>query len=248
MIHLYRSRSMVGVALLVLGGLACDRPSSGGAAENAQTTASPQAVVGATTTSSLEQAPTTQATTTEALATTETPGGAPVQQTTLDVSSLDDAALAAVLQSIHLRIAQEAQVAEATTKTREVAQLAHEMSLLHTHVLTADQTLFQQLSIVPRVNAVSLQIDADTTNIVSALRGSRDGSFDRDYLEGLTLHLQESSQLFDRMIAVVRDPALEAEISRNRADLGNQLLQASRVQQGLRPGVTNMQPSNRPEK
>ena len=241
MVHLCRSRSMVGVALLVLGGPACDRPSSGGPPGSAQTTPSPQAVAGATTTSSLEQAPTPQAT-------TEAPGGAPAPTTTLDVSGLDDAALAAVLQSIHLAIAQEAQVAEATTKTQEVARLAHEMSLLHTHVLTTDQTLFQQLAIVPRVNAVSRQIDADTANVVAALRDARDGSFDREYLERLTLRLQESGQLFDRMIAVARAADLKAELSRNRADLANQLLEASRVEQGLRPGVTNMQPSDCPEK
>jgi hypothetical protein len=41
---------------------------------------------------------------------------------------------------------------------------------------------------------------------------------------------------------------LKEEISRNRGDLANQLLEASRVQQGLRPGVTNMQPPDRPEK
>jgi predicted outer membrane protein len=137
-------------------------------------------------------------------------------------------------------------VTEATSRTPEVAQLARTLSLFHTHVLTADQGLFQQLAIVPRVNDASRQIDADATNIVSALRQTRGSTFDSDYLDQQVLGFRESSELFDRMV-----PAARARRSRPRSraiapNLVGQLQQVTRVQHGLRPGVTNMQPEEIP--
>jgi predicted outer membrane protein len=238
MVHLCRWRSMVG--LLALGGLlACDRPRSDSATAEPRSATPPESVATATTHASPEQPPAPEAT-------MDLPGGAPATESTLDVASLDDAALAALLQSIHLRIAQEGQVAEATTKTPEVAQLGRELSLFHTHVLSTDQGLFQQLAIVPRVNDASRQIDADATDIVFALRQTRGSTFDSDYLDQQVLAFRESSELFDRMIPAAKSPALKAEIARNRADLVRQLQQVTRVQRGLRPGVTNMQPEEIP--
>jgi hypothetical protein len=215
-------RSNISIAMLLLGACACDRPSSGGGGP---------------------ELPPTPPTTPQASATTEVHGtDISGPQAALDVSTLDDAGLAAVLQSIHLRIVQEAQLAETGAKAREVKDAARETALFHADVMTTYQSLFQRLNVVPRVNTVSERIDADATNATNALHGDRGIAFDRAYLEWQSGALGESLQLFDRILSVAKSPELKTEIARNKGEVQAQLQTVSHLQQTLNPGVTNMQP------
>jgi hypothetical protein len=215
-------RSNVSIVLMLLGACACDRPSSGGGGP---------------------ELPPTPPTTPQASATTEVHGtDISGPQAALDVSTLDDAGLAAVLQSIHLRIVQEAQLAETGAHAREVKEAAREAALFHSDVMTTYQALFRRLDIVPHVNAVSERIDADATNAMNALRADRGIAFDRAFLEWQSGALGESLLLFDRILSVAKSGELRTEIARNKGEVQAQLQTVSHLQQTLNPGVTNMQP------
>jgi hypothetical protein len=218
------------VALVLIGALACDAPSNG-----ASTTAPPPSVVAAQTspTEPLPIAPTPHQ------ASQEQPHGG--VESTLDVSHLDDPSVAAVLQSIHERIAQQAQLAEHSARSADVKQLSHDLGTLHSDVLTTEQYLFQRLSIVPRVGAVSGQIDTDASNAIKTLRGERGSTFDRDYLEVQSRTLREAVDLFDRMYGVIQSAELKSEIARSRPDIVAGMQSVSRLQQTLNLGVANQQ-------
>jgi hypothetical protein len=218
--------AIVALLLPLVGATACDAPSSGGTSTAPpQNSAAPQATEIAT------HAPT--------LASQEQPpGGA---ETPLDVSHLDDANVAAVLLSVHQRIAQQAQLGEHSGRSAQVKQLSHDLSALHSDVLTTEQYLFQRLSIVPRADAVSQQIDADATNAIKTLRGDRGGTFDRDYLDTQSRTFHAAIDLFDRLYAVTKAADLRSEIARSRPDLQAGMQSVSQLQQFLNVGVTNLQ-------
>jgi uncharacterized protein DUF4142 len=203
--------SRVVIVLALLGACACDRPSSAGP--------------GTAPTPATEPAPTVFS-------------GAP---TTLDVSNLGDPGLAAVLRSLHTRIAQEAQIGATSARAREVKDMAHETSLFHTDALTTYQGLFQRLSIVPRANRTSSLIDGDGANAMQALRGTRGATFDEDYLAWQSRALGEALELSDRILAAAKSAELRSEVARNRSELQAQLQTVSRLQQSLNRGVTNQQ-------
>jgi hypothetical protein len=222
--------SKVGLVVLLLGLFACDRSSSGGAGPSSQSTTSPQAIGGLP--------PATATTTTES----DIAGAAP----SFDVSNLGDPGLAAVLISLHQRIGQEAQLAATAGMAREVKEQAHETAMFHSDLITSYRGLFQRLTLVPRDNLVSRQIDADAANALQTLRRARAATFDSDYLEWQSRSLREALQLFEGMIPAATNPDLQAEIARHRTAVQAQLQTVSRLQETLNPGVTNRQAPSPP--
>jgi predicted outer membrane protein len=158
-----------------------------------------------------------------------------------DVSMLDDPGVAAVLESVHGRIAEQAKVAERTSLSTSVKQLSRDMGALHSDVLTSEQGLFQRLNVAPRPTVVSQQIDSDTTSAIEALRNDRPGVFDREYLEDQSRAFREAIDLFDRMYAVAKAPELRSEIARNRPDLVAGMQAIVQLQQAMNPGITERQ-------
>jgi predicted outer membrane protein len=234
MAHFRHLRSGVVVASLLAGASSCNRSSEGTASPSPQGGTVPQAAA-APIEMPIGAAP-------------QEPAQSPMQsqvqpsfRTKLDVSNLDDASLAAVMQSLHERIAQEAQLAEGSAQDAEVKRLSYEVGALHSDVMATDQTVLQRANILPRVSPVSQQIDDDAANTLRALRNDRGAAFDRDYLDAESRALQESIQLFDRMLAVAKGPEVKAEITRNRPDLVANEESVSKLQHSLRPGVTSQQ-------
>jgi hypothetical protein len=211
MSHLRTVRSAVAVALVLPFAPGCDRTASGGNATSNRTTTAP--------------------------AETST---AP-QPDLVAVSNFDDTNVAAVLQSVHQRIAEQSQLAEHYAEWVALRTLSHELDASHSDALRVEQGLYQRLDLVPHASAVSQRIDADATRAIEALRGDRGGTFDQDYLDGQARTIHESIVQLDRVYAVAREPELKEEIARSRRDLVAGMRSITQLQQTMNGSVTNMQ-------
>jgi predicted outer membrane protein len=217
----------LGSLILLSGAVACESPTSGGPTSTGAPpgSAAPQSA--------------------QAHAANDVPPGAAQEQAGApavpDVSTLDDYSLAAVIQSTHQRIAQQAQLAERSTQSADVKQLSHDMFALHSDVLSKEQALFQQLNLVPHASVVSQQIDADASRTLQTLRSDHGNAFDHDYLDAQLQTFRDAIQLFDRMYPVAKAQDLKGEIAHNRPDLVAGMQYVSRLQEQMNLGVTNRQ-------
>lgn len=160
---------------------------------------------------------------------------------TMDVSSLNDGQLAAVLVALHQGQIQEAQLAQTKAKSPDVKKLAQRMATAHQSNLTKEQTLFSQLQITPSDNAVSQQLQSDAQNQMSTLQSMRGRDFDRDYVDDEIKAHNQALELIDRMIPNAKNPQLKAELEGLRPKLQQHLQEAEKVQQKLEQGATNKQ-------
>jgi predicted outer membrane protein len=231
--HPGRMLSTVAMTLLALGASACARPSGDDPGATPQSLPSSLPIAGVDDEAATDHP-------------TEAPSGVPAStppvSASLDVSTLDDAGLAGVLHSFHQRIAQQAHLAERSSRSTELAQVAHEMRLLHSDTLTTDDALFRRFGIVPRASRVSRRVDADSERTLHALRTARGADFDHAYIQDQTRTLKESLQVFAQAASVARSPHLMEEFLRNRDDVEENLEAVSREQQSSAIGVTNMHP------
>ncbi len=227
---LQKLQSSLGLALLLgISATGCN-PSSSGDPTPSPTAGAPSSSAAPQTAQAADQPPS---------------AAAPEQagpQAVPDVSNLDDYSLAAILQSTHQRIAQQAQLAERSARSADVKQLSHDMFALHSGAMNSEQYLFQRLALVPHPGVVSQQIDTDAAHTIQTLHADRGTAFDRDYLDAQLQTFRDSIQLFDRMYGVAKAPDLRSEIARNRPDLVAGMQYVTRLQQQVSPGVTNMQP------
>jgi hypothetical protein len=220
MSHLTHTCLLVLLASELSGTSACARSSSGGGVAEPQGTATARAVP--------DQAE-------------EQPGGAPsVVNLTPDVSSLDDASLAAVMQSVHQRLAQQAQLAESRSPSRDVKDASHQFGLAQADMMNGDQSLFERLSLLPRVSPVSTQIDTEGTQTLLALQGDGAGAFDGDYLEAQRRALTDFITMFDRMVSAARSPELKVDVARQRVDMAVELQSVFKLQERPSPGATSL--------
>jgi predicted outer membrane protein len=232
MAHPGRMLSALGLALLALGGSACARATGDDTGATSQTLPSSHPIAGVDDEPTATDHP------------TEAPSGAsalPVSAA-LDVSTLDDAGLAGVVHSFHHGIAQQAQLAERSSRSTELAQAAHEMRLLHSDTMTTDDALFLRLGIVRRASPVSRRVDAESERTLRALRATHGAAFDHAYLQDQRRTLQESLQVFAQAASVARSPHLTDELLRDRDDVEENLRAISREQRSSGIGVTNLQP------
>jgi predicted outer membrane protein len=222
------------------GALACDRPNGGTGVTSQQGSNAPQE------STQPSGQPTAQA---PAPSSTGQPSGSGTMatnatQTTVDVSNLDDAGLAGVLQSLHQRIVEIAQLGESDAKSRDVKQLAHDLDSHHTDTITGDQKLFQRVSIVPKQTPASQQIDADRVASIKTLRGAKPGEFDRRFLDVQGHAVSESLLVLDHMAGIARNADLKAELTNQKPQFSDDAKAIGRAQQGISRGVTAPQPSS----
>lgn len=167
--------------------------------------------------------------------TTSTMGG------TMDVSSLNDAQLAAVLMAISLGEIQQAQLADTKAQSPEVKRLAQHLMASHQAMASKDKALFVKIQITPADNAVSQQLKSDAQNDVSNLQAMHGRDFDRDYIQDQIKAHNQAIELLDRMIPNVRSPELKAQLQAIRPKLEEHLRAAERAQAALQKGSTNKQ-------
>src|SRR5580658_3463474 len=159
--------------------------------------------------------------------------------TTLDVSSLNDAQIASILNAINAGRIEEAQLAGSSAATPQVRQFARQMMVTHRNLQTKLDALYSQEQITPSPNALSNQIQNDDHNQLASMQDLRGKDFDRVFLDDAVRSHNSALELLDRTIPNVRDPQLKAELQEVRARVDSHLKEAEMLQQQLQQGATN---------
>jgi putative membrane protein len=164
-----------------------------------------------------------------------------------DVSALDDAQLAAVLQAINATEVQAAQVAVNRASSPEVKRFARQMLDQHRGMQAHTNAMFQRLQIVPSENAISNQLRSDSQSEISMLQGERGKDFDRAYVDAQVRDHNKMLELIDRMIPNAKNPELRTGLQNDRAKIESHLREIEHAQQSLQQpgqkGTTNKQRS-----
>jgi putative membrane protein len=166
----------------------------------------------------------------------------------VDLSTLNDAQFAAIVQSINAGEIQEAQLAMGKASSPDVKRFAKDMATAHRDMQTKMTTLLGRLQITPSDNAVSNQLRSDTQGEISTLQTMRGKDFDRDYIDAQVRNHNKALELLDHMTPSVKDSELKAALTATRPKVEAHLREAERVQLTLEKGTANPQPGSAPEK
>jgi putative membrane protein len=166
---------------------------------------------------------------------------------TMDVSSLNDGQLAAIIQAIHQDQMQEAQLAEQRATSPELKRYARDMVSSHRNIMSENQSLLSQAGITPSDNALSQQLRTDAQNEMSTLEGLRGRDFDREYLDDQIRDHNKALELVDRIIPNIKNPQLKSHLQSARTRLEAHLREAEKIQQKMQQGSTNKQPTDKNE-
>jgi len=162
----------------------------------------------------------------------------------MDVSTLNDAQLAAVVSAINSGEIGEAQLALQKATSSDVKRFARDMMTAHRDMQTKATQLLTKLQITPSENAVSNQLKSDAQTEMATLQTMRGKDFDRDYIDSQVRNHNKALELLDRMIPNVKNSEFKAALTNDRPMVEAHLRAAERVQQTLQHGSTNQQPNN----
>lgn len=172
---------------------------------------------------------------------TNTMGSSGMGGGTMDVSSLNDAQLAAVLQAINQGEIQSAQLAQQKAASPDVKHFARDMLNSHRSMMNEQQSTLSQAQITPSDNAVSQQLRTDAQSEQSTLEGMRGRDFDREYIDDQIKDHNKALELIDRILPNVKNPQLKTQLQNAKPKIEHHLREAERVQQKLQQGSTNQQ-------
>jgi putative membrane protein len=164
----------------------------------------------------------------------------------MDVSTLNDAQFAAIIQAINQGEIQEAQLAMVKGTSPDVKRLARDMMTAHRDMQNKTTALLARLQITPADNAVSTQLKTDTQSEIETLQSMRGKDFDRDYVDAQVRNHNKALELLDRMTPNMRNAELKSAMTNDRAKVEAHLRQAERVQEALTRGNANPQPGSAP--
>jgi putative membrane protein len=159
-----------------------------------------------------------------------------------DVSSLNDAQFAAVVQAINQSEIQEAQLAMSKATSADTKRFARDMATGHRTMETKLDALFAHLQITPSDNAISNQIKSDAQTEMQALQAMRGKDFDRDYIDTQVTNHNKALELLDRITPNVKSSELRTALTNARTGVETHLREAERIQQSLQKGTANTQP------
>jgi putative membrane protein len=159
--------------------------------------------------------------------------------TTVDVSSLNDAQVAAVMNAMNGDQIREARLAGNSASTPQVRQYARQVLVTHQNMQNKLDTLYSQMQITPSPNAVSNQIDSDGQNRVTALESLRGKDFDRVFMDDQVRSHNNALELLDRAIPNAQDKRLKTQLTDARTRVDAQLRQAEVLQQQVQQGATS---------
>jgi putative membrane protein len=160
----------------------------------------------------------------------------------VDLSTLNDAQFAAIIQAINADEIQEAQLAMTKATSPDVKRFARDMAVAHRDMQTKMTTLLGRLQITPSDNAVSNQLRSDTQGEMSTLQAMRGKDFDRSYIDASVTNHNKALEMLDRITPSVKDAELKAALTATRPKLEAHLREAERVQLTLEKGTASPQP------
>jgi putative membrane protein len=158
------------------------------------------------------------------------------------LSQLNDAQIAAVLEALNDGEIRIAEMAEATTSKPEVRRLAHELSVDHQAMLSKEKGLWSRLHITPQANPVSGQLDSDTQTDVTKLTAAQGDQFDREYVDMQVRAHHQAIDLIDRLLPYVKNNEIRSDLEAARPKLEMHLRMAQQVSDSMKKGVTERQP------
>jgi putative membrane protein len=163
------------------------------------------------------------------------PGGS------MDVSTLNDNQLAAVVQAINKGAIDEARLAVTKAHSPEVRHFAEQMVTAHGQAEDKQNTLFSRLQITPSDNTVSQALKTDTQTHLSKLQSLGGNDFDQAYMADQVRSHNNALELIDRAIPNVKNTDLKNDLQNVRAKIAAHLADAERIQQTVQKGSTNKQ-------
>jgi putative membrane protein len=161
--------------------------------------------------------------------------------TTMDVSNLNDAQLAAVVDALNQGEIQAARVAQTRASSPEVKRFATEMVTAHRDMQNHSKAMLTRLQITPSDNAVSNQLKTDSDTSLAGLQGLRGRDFDRMYMDDQVRMHNRALELVDRMIPNAKSPEFKSELQNARMKISTHLQDAERIQSSMQKGTTNPQ-------
>ncbi len=161
---------------------------------------------------------------------------APNTMRTSDVSSYDDAQIAAVLHTINHGEISEAELAEGRALSPDVKRFAHHMAHDHGDMQSKDKALLSRIHVVPNANAVSEELKSNGETELSGLKDDHGRDFDVAYMDAQVKGHQHALELVDRMIGNVKNADLRSEMQATRSKVEAHLQEAERIQQSLQQG------------
>jgi putative membrane protein len=162
-----------------------------------------------------------------------------------DVSSLNDAQLAAVVQAINQGEVLEAQLAQNKAVSPETKRFAKDMMNVHREMQNRTNALLARLQMSPSENPVSTRLKTDVQNETSTLQTMRGRDFDRDYVDAQVRNHNKALELLDRITPIVKNPDLKAALASDRPEVEEHLRVAERIEEALQKGAANAQPASR---
>ena len=161
-----------------------------------------------------------------------------------ELSQLDDAQLAAVVQAVNEGEIRIAQLVESRTTNAEVKTLAHALLVSHQALLSKDTALWARLHLTPNASAISARVDADTQTEVTLLTSVLGDAFDRDYVELQVQDQNSAIELARRIVPDLKRADFKAGLKAARSELEGHLRMAESTQESLTAkGVTERQPA-----
>lgn len=169
-------------------------------------------------------------------------GGGP-----MNMSGLDDAQIAAVVQAVNIGQMQAAQLAETKATSPEVKRFARQMATDHQQMETASIAVFSRMQVTPSDSAVSTQLKSDSQGELSNLHGMHGKDFDREYIDSQVRDHNRALELVDRMMQNAKNPELKADLEKMRPKIEAHMRHAERLQQMLQ-GMPKGTPSKQRER
>ncbi len=162
----------------------------------------------------------------------------------VDLSTLNDAQFASIVQAVNEGEIQEAQLAMTKATSPDVKRFARDMATAHRDMQNKMTALLGRLQITPSDNAVSNQLKSDTQSELSTLQGTRGKDFDRDYIDAQVRNHNEALELLERITPSVKNTELKASLTSTRPKIEAHLREAERVELVLQKGTANPQPGS----
>jgi putative membrane protein len=162
-----------------------------------------------------------------------------------DVSSLNDAQLAAVVQALNQGEVLEAQLAQNKAVSPNTKRFAKEMMNVHREMQNRTNALLARLQMSPSESPVSTRLKTDVQNETATLQTMRGRDFDRDYVDAQVRNHNKALELLDRITPIVKNPDLKAALASDRLQVEEHLRAAERIEETLQKGAANAQPASR---
>ena len=155
----------------------------------------------------------------------------------IDLSGLDDARLAGIVQAIQRAESQHLQLASSRASSADVLGFARDGLDSDRSGTSLDQSTFGQLKLTPTPSALSDQVQEDWQQDLTALQNAPATEFDRVFVDHEVALGMKAVTLIDSAIPVCRSTVLGERLRSDRASIAEHVQQAVALQKALRSQV-----------